>query len=153
HYPTTSITDVAFSPDGQTALAYGKDPPMVLSFDTTTGRSRGVPIEPGGAVMDVTFTPDSRSVLIGLNNGTARLWDLATGKPLGRPMIHPTTITAVACGGPDGWLLATGSEDGLARLWDAPPPEMGSPEHVRRAIEKLTGLRLDEQGVVHGVIG
>jgi arylsulfatase A-like enzyme len=50
----------------------------------------------------------------GGRDGTARLWDAATGKPLGEPMRHTGYISAVAFS-KDGRMIATGSWDGTAR--------------------------------------
>jgi len=47
-----------------------------------------------------------------------RLWDAATGKPLGTAMHHQNQVTAVAIS-PDSKTVLTGSHDKTARLWDA----------------------------------
>ena len=55
-----------------------------------------------------------------------RLWDPATGTPVGDPLTGHTgavwAVAAVPC--PTGTLLATGSDDGTVRLWD---PATGAP--------------------------
>jgi tetratricopeptide (TPR) repeat protein len=66
----------------------------------------------------VAFSPDGKTVLTGSEDWTARLWDAATGRPLGLPMTHQSVVGAVAFG-PDGRTVLTGSRDRTARLWDA----------------------------------
>ena len=70
------------------------------------------------AVLGVAFSPDGRTVLTGSVDKTARLWDVADGRPIGRPMCHELLINSVAFS-PDGRTVLTGSWDRTARLWDA----------------------------------
>ncbi|HUG89766.1 MAG TPA: protein kinase, partial [Planctomycetaceae bacterium] len=71
-----------------------------------------------GPVIDVAFSPDGRTVLTGSGDGTARLWDAATGAPRGEPLRHQNNVVALAFS-PDGETVLTGSLDQTARLWDA----------------------------------
>src|SRR5262249_40058188 len=87
-----------------------------------------------GSVLAVAFSPDGQTVLTGSSDGTARLWNAATGKPVAQPLQHQKGVNAVAFR-PDGRAVLTGSWDRTARLWDAasgqpaplpPPPRIGA---------------------------
>ena len=64
---------------------------------------------------------DGRPVAVtGGDDGTVRLWDLATGQPRGEPLIgHDGPVFAVACTTIDaGPVAITGGHDGKLRSWD-----------------------------------
>jgi hypothetical protein len=52
------------------------------------------------------------------SDGTARVWDAATGNPLGIPLKHEQVVWSAAFS-PDGARVVTASSDGTARVWDA----------------------------------
>jgi WD40 repeat protein len=69
-----------------------------------------------GTVWSVAFTPDSKAVLSGGGDRTARLWDARSGKLLQSLQGHKGPVNAVALSA-DGAMLATGGEDMSVRLW------------------------------------
>ncbi len=74
-------------------------------------------LEHQGSVQCVAFSPDGKYVLTGSQDFTARLWETASGKPVGPPLRHRTTVQSVAFS-PDGKYVLTGSRDRTARLWE-----------------------------------
>jgi eukaryotic-like serine/threonine-protein kinase len=74
-------------------------------------------LEHQGPVRQVAWSPSGESVATGSDDGTARLWDPVSGKPLCLPLVHGGPIKALAYSR-DGKTLATASEDQTARLWN-----------------------------------
>ena len=64
---------------------------------------------------------DGRSVVVsGSGDGTVRVWDLATGQPLGLPLRHGDQVFAVATAQLDGRpvVISGGGVDETLRMWD-----------------------------------
>jgi tetratricopeptide (TPR) repeat protein len=92
----------------------------------------------------MAFSPDAgaKYILIGCGDGTFRLWDRATCRPLGPVVCHHA-------GGlegrfsPDGRSFVTSAWDGSARLWPMPVfPLEESCDRLRLRLEVRTGLTL-----------
>jgi eukaryotic-like serine/threonine-protein kinase len=75
----------------------------------------GKPLKHGGQVVALAFSPDGKTLLTGCSDGTARLWDVVTGKQR-LTVKHQGPVVAVAFN-PDGQTFVTGSWDGTARVW------------------------------------
>ena len=69
-------------------------------------------------VNSAQFSPDGQRVVTASEDNTARLWDAASGKPIGEPMKHEGAVISAQFS-PDGQRVVTASEDKTARLWDA----------------------------------
>jgi WD40 repeat protein/tRNA A-37 threonylcarbamoyl transferase component Bud32 len=113
------VLTVAFSPDGR-FLATGSFDKKVRLWDTT-GRLLGEPMVMPDRVYHVAFSPNGKTlVAAGSWDGIipAQLWDVASRKPIGRPLEHQGSIEAIAFS-PNGRLILTAAQDYMARLWDA----------------------------------
>ncbi|MBX3739993.1 MAG: TIR domain-containing protein [Akkermansiaceae bacterium] len=76
------------------------------------------PLKHAGRVAMVSFSPDGARVVTASIDGTARIWDAASGKPIGEPLRHESMV-ASASFSPDGSRIVTASLDKSARIWDA----------------------------------
>lgn len=69
-----------------------------------------------GPITSGEMSPDAARVVTASYDGTARLWDRATGRLIAR-MDHPGYVYA-ACFSPDGTRVATACGDAGVRIWD-----------------------------------
>lgn len=95
----------------------------------------------------LAFSPSGRTALTGCAGGTARLWDAATGKPIGPALRHNDWVVGAAFS-PDGRTLLTGSSDGTARLWPLAEPAGDEAERLVLWVQVMTGLELTGEDVV-----
>jgi WD40 repeat protein/serine/threonine protein kinase len=82
---------------------------------------RPVPAQdgPGPDCADFDLSADGRWLATAVWGGSnvAQVWDLSTGKPLSRPLPHPSQLYQVRFS-PDGRRIFTACCNGQARLWD-----------------------------------
>src|SRR5262249_54852212 len=97
----------------------------------------------------VAFSPDGKTVVTGGLDGTARLWDAATGEPVGAPMRHEGKVWAVTFS-PDGSMVLTGGMDGTARLWDATTGRPIAPPLQRGGRVRAVAFSPDGRRIVTG---
>jgi WD40 repeat protein len=110
-----SISALQFSPNSSVlAIAYG---PVLELWDWQARQRRVVCRGHKGVVNALAFTPDSRCLLTGSGDRSARLWDVATGQARAawRWDIGPIGTVAVS---PDGMLAAAGGEKKELLVWD-----------------------------------
>ena len=112
----TKVCDALFSPDGRRVLAR-TDGNQAYVWDYENARLSAPPLVHAGRVRHVGYSPDGSSIATASADGTACVWDAATGA---RRFVlkHDGPLTWVAFH-PDGSRLATAAEDGTVRMWSA----------------------------------
>ncbi|HLN31947.1 MAG TPA: serine/threonine-protein kinase [Gemmataceae bacterium] len=114
------VTNVAFSPDGLTFLTVCNEEARLWS--TANARLVGAPLKhpkPEQTNRRATpkltgvFSSSGKIVATGGEDGTVRLWDAGTAKPLGQPLLATGPVLALAFS-PDGRTLLSG-------VWTAAP--------------------------------
>src|SRR5262249_22261273 len=70
---------VVYGPDGKTIVTCSELGTTVRLWDAATGEPLGLPVQHVSQVKAVALSPDGKIILTGSRDGTARLWDAATG--------------------------------------------------------------------------
>ena len=126
------LNNAMFSPNGKYVVTSENDGTacvwnagtgaLVRQFTEPQGVSGGIAggSGTGGSAMRwAVFSPNGKQILTANDDGTARIWDLGTGKQV-LAVSEPTGESInTAWFSPDGKLLVTASDDGTARIWDA----------------------------------
>jgi hypothetical protein len=113
------VNAVSWHPGGH-SIAVANDSPTVRVYDISGNENKEqlAVVDPDkGSCVDVAFSPDGARLATGSADGSARVWDAASGKQL-LEVRHGSQVAAVVFS-PDGARLATGSADDSARVWDA----------------------------------
>ena len=113
---TNRIYAVAISPNGRFA-AFGGQVNYLVIYDMTEGKEvRRLKLP--GPTASLTFSPDSRFLASGdWDNGTVRIWELASGQQFQNWPGHQGRIIAL-CFAADSSILVSGSVDTTALVWD-----------------------------------
>jgi len=133
HWSPGLVSPVAWSPDGK-QLATGNEDGTAKVWNAAGGRELLTLSRHTAWVRSVSWSPDGTQLATGSADGTAKLWDAAGGREpltLKRPATGVASVSWSPSGvwstsgiysvswSPDGKFLATGSNDGTVKVWDA----------------------------------
>jgi WD40 repeat protein/DNA-binding SARP family transcriptional activator len=123
---------LARSPDGQHAAIGGTNGEVEV-LDLVSGEALGPPVVGHSAtVWTMTYSPDGSRIVTTAADGSASLWDGATGDLLGTVLL-PERVTASAEFARDGHTVVIATDYGSAYLWDP------SVSHARMFACRLAG--------------
>src|SRR5262249_16338223 len=132
-----------FSADGETLIVLDKQTMRVSLRDRATGMERrAFDTMPRGNTRMWQISPDRKTVMMGTDGATVRLWDVACGKEL-PPLGGHTGQARTGAFARDGKTILTGGNDPFVQVWDWPAGKL------RRKIELDDERGLNSLGVSH----
>jgi WD40 repeat protein len=110
-------TAINFSPDGRALVLGAAAGGVPFVHDLASGKETHM-ASGGSRITDLALAPDGRFAVAGMEGGSAKLWDLTTGKIV-RSFDCPdgVAVTGVAVSSAMP-VMATGCRDGSAWLWN-----------------------------------
>jgi WD40 repeat protein len=137
------VFGLAFLPDGASIVTTGGD--TIQLWDAITGKAFSKPLS-HKFLSTFSHSRDGTRIVTGSDDGTVRLWDTATQKPIGKGMWHTGPVNS-AIFSPDAKHIVTASHDKTARLWNGVTGEpmgavMRHEDVVASAIFSPDGIRV-----------
>lgn len=155
HHPT--YCTAVFSRDGSRIATSGSD--QCVRLWSVQGELLSSPLRHPARTLSMMFSEDDRMLLTGSLDGKARLWDVATSRPLAPAMVHgeetdsdqyvrvalwPDQRTLLTTTGSSNIGLASKATPAVYR--EIPTPMQGAASDIKLWVETTTGMTLDENG-------
>ncbi|WP_084251800.1 TIR domain-containing protein [Bradyrhizobium sp. AT1] len=138
YHHSSRVNRAIFHPDDANFVLFGDHEGLLRSFSIETG-AINYEINEGGSLLWLELSRSGKAILTANADGTVRLYETNSGKPLFQLVGHSHWVTAAAFGPSDAW-IATGSDDGTVRLWD---PETKVAFAILVVGEQITGLAVE----------
>jgi WD40 repeat protein len=131
---TAPVEGLAVSPDGRTAASASRDGTLKV-WDIASRRQVGETVEAMGGFACVAYAPGGKVLAAGGFAGDLVLVEGRVKRVLQASSASGAAIRAVAFA-PDGTSVATGSDDGMVRVWDVASGRVSYAleDHVRAAV-------------------
>jgi len=105
-----------------------------------------------GPVWAVAFTPDAKTLAMAIDDGTVKLWDVASKRVLSTIKAHAGPVWGLSIS-PDGQWLATGGDDGTVRIFDLTTAEQIKTLEAGFGIRTLVFSRTARELLIGGRTG
>jgi WD40 repeat protein len=135
---TAAVLSLGMGPDGHMVFSGSWDHKACIHRAAPGDKERNDYLSHEDRVTALAVSPDGKFLATGCADHKAHIWDVASGKPIGQPLVHNGLVSATAFD-LGGRIIATGSWDHTARLWDLV---------TRRPI----GPRIDHDAYVQSII-
>jgi WD40 repeat protein len=124
------VFNVTFTPDGHRLISCCGADHKVRSWNADTGQPAG-DFDIGGA-SGLAFSADASRVATAGPGNVIRLWDTASGQPVGAPLAGHTDLVQTVAFSIDGQRLLSGGKDQTVRVWNlvAGAPLIGHTDNV-----------------------
>ena len=131
----------AFVPGSDDVLTVGGSDARL--WDVKSGLEK-MSFSPHGAVASARFSPDSKRIVTGSWDNSAKVWDAQTGRVIRKLEGGHTSFINTAAFSPDGQFILTASDDGTAKVWSVETGQVvrsldGHTDRVRSAAYSRNG--------------
>ncbi len=143
-----NVHALGFAPDSRrlvtaTKTPGGFAPGTAQVWNARTGERIGLAMAHGDGLSDVQFSHDGELVATVGEDNHARVWDAASGAPMGEPISLLWPVLSVAFSADDRWLV-TATWFGV-QVWDARTGHAVTPPFTDAAILKRAGFCAGDQ--------